>query len=559
MNTKLKLSVILISLSCSGISMAQNLDAVEESADKGKPATLEHVSNIVTFPTGVMGGTGAGSDWRFSNSEYNSLVRSAKNFKITYLRYAQPIESATANIGYDPTLIKALSAAESGGKLYATSGAKSKLYSPFNTSAYANAENFRGLYQMGSQFMFDVYQANGKYLRGEVTQLDDRLDPFKGALIATVGLKYRAPQLLKSVGLKGKLGLPFDNTVNRLRYYNGGQGAVRNGVNNGSFNAENFKYPYKIGLFYYAMGGSGTHFVDLFSGKDEYLAAKGINSGTANFNIKTMGDSYDVKPYTLPARQCKFNDGIKYSGKLPVSNPYGERFDYEKRKKRFNNTVDFGVPVNTEVLAMADGKVIGVKHDDKQGTVLFVQYGDSAMSYGSLSRVSVTSGETIKQGQTIAYSGENNAYKTPLVMLGYYPNANGNLSTEEVNRNTADPLSVFCQDVDIPVDMTTNAGSFTELVSDVKYEQANSLSGAIEAMIKNRLGNKQWLSDLATMSEPRLYSEYAYQQMIDAMISQRKQSITEKISTYQATYLTLEKEYLMSDKIDTKRQDFINK
>lgn len=553
---KLKLSALLISLSISGHAFSQNVDDVVKAAETGKAAEITNTSGIVKFPSGVMGGTGSATDWRFSNSTYNRLVKNAQTFKVTYLRYAKPIEAAAAEVGFDPTLIKALSAKESSGKINAVSPATSPLLAPFNTSAYPKPKHFQGLYQMGSQFMTDTYQATGKYLRGQVTKLDDRLDPFKGALMASVGLKHRMPQLLRRAN--GKLGLPYNNMINVLRAYNGGQGLVINSLKSGSYRSENFQYPYVIGLYYYAMGGTGSHFVDLFSGRDEYLAARGVDAGKAEFNIKTMGDDYNVQPYKMPKRECKFNDGVNYGGKLPVSNPYGERFDYEKRAKRFNTTVDFGVPVNTEIKAMADGKVIGVKRDDKQGTILLIQYGNSAMSYGSLSRISVTTGEVVKQGQVMAYSGENNAYKTPLLMMGYFPDANGNLSTEERNENIADPLSVFCQDVDVPADMLTNAGSFPQLVSDVKSEQANSLSGAIEAMIKNRLGNKQWLSDLATMSEPRLYAEYAYQQMIEMMIAQRERELNEKLMTYQATYLTLEKEYLMSDKIEATRQDAVN-
>ena len=130
-------------------------------------------------------------------------------------------------------------------------------------------------------------------------------------------------------------------------------------------------------------------------------------------------------------------------------------------------------------------------------------------------------------------------------MLTYFPNSKLDLSLSESNGNHEDPLAVYCGAVDIPPEMLTNVGALSEMVTSITQETANSLSGAISAMIENRIANKQWLIDISKMSEPRLYAELAYINAISLKQDQMLQTIQERTSSIISTQTSLENEQVL--------------
>lgn len=80
--------------------------------------------------------------------------------------------------------------------------------------------------------------------------------------------------------------------------------------------------------------------------------------------------------------------------------------------------VDFGVPIGTPVLAMADGVVEGTGDTDKLckgvsfGRFVLIKYDNGlASTYGHLSVISSSAGQRVKRGDVVAYSG-NTGYST---------------------------------------------------------------------------------------------------------------------------------------------------
>lgn len=80
----------------------------------------------------------------------------------------------------------------------------------------------------------------------------------------------------------------------------------------------------------------------------------------------------------------------------------------------FHNGVDFGMPTGTKVLAAADGKVVGIGNNGRYayGRWMAIDHGNGLVTmYGHLSSYSKKVGDKVKQGDTIAKSG-NTGYST---------------------------------------------------------------------------------------------------------------------------------------------------
>ncbi len=72
----------------------------------------------------------------------------------------------------------------------------------------------------------------------------------------------------------------------------------------------------------------------------------------------------------------------------------------------FHTGVDFAVPTGTDVLAVADGKIINANWGKAYGTQLVQDLGDGTYCiYAHLSKTLVKAGDSVKKGQHIAESG----------------------------------------------------------------------------------------------------------------------------------------------------------
>jgi murein DD-endopeptidase MepM/ murein hydrolase activator NlpD len=92
-----------------------------------------------------------------------------------------------------------------------------------------------------------------------------------------------------------------------------------------------------------------------------------------------------------------------------------------------HNGVDFRASTGTPVVAMADGKVLGVGDTDKTcvgasfGKFVFIEYTNGLSStYGHLSLIKVKEGQNIKRGQVVAYSGNTGHSTGPHLHVSLY-------------------------------------------------------------------------------------------------------------------------------------------
>ena len=101
---------------------------------------------------------------------------------------------------------------------------------------------------------------------------------------------------------------------------------------------------------------------------------------------------------------------LPFDGAYPVTQGFGDNpgsYDYICRADKSHNGIDYGMPVGTPVLAAADGIVTRAGWDATgYGLHVRVRDGDGGgCVYGHLSALLVVSGQRVKAGEQIGYSG----------------------------------------------------------------------------------------------------------------------------------------------------------
>jgi len=95
---------------------------------------------------------------------------------------------------------------------------------------------------------------------------------------------------------------------------------------------------------------------------------------------------------------------------------------------RFHKGVDFRASVGTAVKSMSDGVVAGTGDTDVQcpgvsyGRFIFIKFNNGlAATYGHLSLIKVSKGDTVKRSQIIGYSGNTGSSTGPHLHVSIYP------------------------------------------------------------------------------------------------------------------------------------------
>ena len=84
----------------------------------------------------------------------------------------------------------------------------------------------------------------------------------------------------------------------------------------------------------------------------------------------------------------------------PVTSPFGMRWG------RMHTGIDIGVPYGTPIHAAASGRVIYAGWESGYGNFVIIDHGHGlATAYGHQSRIAVSNGQSVTQGQVIGYVG----------------------------------------------------------------------------------------------------------------------------------------------------------
>ncbi|WP_170885517.1 M23 family metallopeptidase [Bacillus alkalicellulosilyticus] len=89
-----------------------------------------------------------------------------------------------------------------------------------------------------------------------------------------------------------------------------------------------------------------------------------------------------------------------------ISSHYGKRSDPITRWTAFHSGTDIAAPLNTEIFAAADGKVIEAGRNGGYGLAIRIQHGDTYETlYAHLNKIDVEIGDTVKKGDVIGGMG----------------------------------------------------------------------------------------------------------------------------------------------------------
>lgn len=117
----------------------------------------------------------------------------------------------------------------------------------------------------------------------------------------------------------------------------------------------------------------------------------------------------------IDALAKQLNDNSKYEGGVFIwpldynsrtSSGWEWRTNPITKKKEFHNGLDLPAPGGTSIFAAADGTVVKSAWYGGYGNCIIVNHGGGVMTlYGHCSKLNATEGQSVKQGDTIAYVG----------------------------------------------------------------------------------------------------------------------------------------------------------
>ena len=97
-----------------------------------------------------------------------------------------------------------------------------------------------------------------------------------------------------------------------------------------------------------------------------------------------------------------------------ITSPFGERPDPVTTESEFHNGIDIDAPENSSVVSSANGEVIEVGEDEQRGKYIIIKITDEITTvYQHLNDIYKVKGDTVKQGEEIAISGNTGKSTSP--------------------------------------------------------------------------------------------------------------------------------------------------
>ena len=106
-----------------------------------------------------------------------------------------------------------------------------------------------------------------------------------------------------------------------------------------------------------------------------------------------------------------------------ISSPSGLRINPVTGRREFHDGIDIAAPVGTTVVAPRDGTVLAVGNSPSFGHFLRLQHPDGYVSFmAHLHGAVVAVGDTVRQGEKVAYSGNTGRSTGPHLHYGLFRN-----------------------------------------------------------------------------------------------------------------------------------------
>ena len=104
-----------------------------------------------------------------------------------------------------------------------------------------------------------------------------------------------------------------------------------------------------------------------------------------------------------------------------ISSPGGLRINPVTGRREFHDGIDIAAPIGTPVLAPKDGTVLAVGNSPSFGIFLRLQHPGGYVSFmAHLNGVAVSVGDTVHQGERVAYSGNTGRSTGPHLHFGLF-------------------------------------------------------------------------------------------------------------------------------------------
>lgn len=246
-----------------------------------------------------------------------------------------------------------------------------------------------------------------------------------------------------------------------------------------------------------------------------------------------------------------------------VTSAFGPRFNpiTKNFSSEFHHGVDFGCPIGTKVVA-SDGGIVNVSGFSQSAgnwVVTRSPGGSGAIiKYMHHERNLASMGTMVNKGQEIARTGNTGRSTGP--HLHFQVEAGG---------KAVDPMARFCtrpplkdgvlQGSSPPEGDIIDQGSQATAPSDnggtpPAMGLDGSLFEVLGDVVSSRALNPDYLRQLSTLSEPRLYAEIAYMQAIKLKVQHERSQHRERMQATQAMLQLLMTEAALRPKLDAQRR-----
>jgi murein DD-endopeptidase MepM/ murein hydrolase activator NlpD len=241
-----------------------------------------------------------------------------------------------------------------------------------------------------------------------------------------------------------------------------------------------------------------------------------------------------------------------------VTSAFGPRYNPVQKNysTEYHHGVDFGCPIGTSIVA-ADGGIVNVSgFSQSAGNWVVVRSAGNGplFKYMHGERLVVSPGAMVNKGQQVLVSGNTGRSTGPHLHFQM-----------EVNGQAADPLPKFCSQPPLkagvlqgaPPDQTDTSTATQDTAPGGGTPPAMGLEGSVHEVlgdvISSRALNPDYMRQLSTLTEPRLYAEVAYMKAIRLKLQYERSQHRERMLATQAMVQLLRTEGALKPQLDAQR------
>jgi len=169
--------------------------------------------------------------------------------------------------------------------------------------------------------------------------------------------------------------------------------------------------------------------------------------------------------------ESSFIHPVKDQNKITREMGYGMRMHPIFKKRQMHTGVDYVVPMNTEIVATADGKIVTAKNLSKGfGVHITIEHTNGYSTfYAHLEKLLVKEGQQVKQGEVIALSGNTGISTGP--HLHYEVRKNGE--------------AIDFEKEDLGMNISNNTNTLAQFASNYSTYDQKAIESSFEAVFHN--------------------------------------------------------------------------